>query len=431
MSGNSTNTARHDPYLALRFRDFRLYFLASTLTIIAGGLESTALAWELYERTLDPLVLGYSQLAAFLPVLVFFLPSGHLADRFDRKHIALISRFIEAAAAAGLVMLSLSAGGIPVYYVLIFLAGGVRMFFGAASGAILPKIVPEHAFTNAVTWQMTAFQLASMVGPALGGALIALASHLDFKLGASINAGATLCYALAMVLIMIALVCLYLLRLPRHAPRREAASLADVFEGVRFVFRERLVLSAITLDLFAVLFGGAVALMPIFARDVLVVGPIGFGALRIAPSIGASIMALALTRLPPIRNAGRTLLAVVTGFGLATILFGLSRNFFLSLIALGLTGAFDNVSMVIRGALVPLRTPDAMRGRVGAVERVFISSSNELGGFESGLTASWWGAAPAVVVGGIGTLIVVSLVALGFPQLRALGRLDEIKPAAR
>jgi MFS family permease len=312
---------------------------------------------------------------------------------------------------------------------MIFLAGSVRMFFGAAGGAILPKIVPEYAFTNAVTWQMTSFQLAGMVGPALGGALIALASQAGFRAGASINAGATLCYTLAALLIIVTLLCLYPLRLPKQVRTHEAASLADVFQGVRFVFREKLVLSAVTLDLFAVLFGGAVALMPVFARDVLMVGPIGFGALRIAPAIGASVMALVLTRLPPIRNAGATLLVAVAGFGLATIVFALSRNLVLSLVALGLTGAFDNISMVIRGALVPLRTPDAMRGRVGAVERVFISSSNELGGFESGLTASWWGAVPAVIVGGIGTLVVVSLVALGFPQLRGLGRLDEIEPA--
>lgn len=416
-----------DPYRALRIRDFRLVFFAGVLSVVGAFLESVALSWELYERTGDPLVLGTIGLIEFLPVLLFALPAGHLADRFDRRTIAVLTRLLEGCAAAGLAYLSWTQGSVPLIYAVLFVTSMARTFQGPASGALLPLIVPQAAFSNAIAWQTTAMQLAGMVAPALVGGLIAILAPVKI-IGGPLNVGATIAYGISAVLSLIIAFCLWSLRIRETEKRREAATLADVFAGVRFVFRQRLILAAITLDLFAVLFGGAVALLPIFAKDVLQVGPEGFGLLRAAPAIGAVGMALLLTRMPPIRRAGRTLLWVVAGFGVATIVFGLSKNFVLSLIALGLTGAFDNVSMVIRGSLVPLLTPDAMRGRVAAVERVFISSSNELGAVESGVTARLWGAVPAVIVGGVGTLVVVALVALLSPQLRNLGSIEEIQP---
>lgn len=424
----SDSSKRHDPYAALRSPDFRLLFAAGTLNVIGASMEATSLGWELYERTGDALVLGNVGLVEFLPVLLFALPAGHIADRFDRRTVAIWTRLLEAVAAAMLAWLSWTQGSIPLIYAVIFLTSMARTFQGPALGALLPKSVPSEAFSNAVTWQMTSFQIAGMVAPALAGGLIAGFASVVIP-GGPANAGPTVAYAASAVISVIIALCFVFVRIRETSRRHEAATLSDVLAGARFVFKERLILSAITLDLFAVLFGGAVALLPVFAKDVLNVGPEGFGLLRAAPAIGATGMAIVLTRLPPIRTAGRTLLWVVAGFGVATIVFGLSRNFVLSLVALGLTGAFDNVSMVIRGALVPLLTPDSMRGRVAAVERVFISSSNELGAWESGVTAALVGAVPSVIGGGIGTIIVVSLVALGFPQLRKLGALDDIKPS--
>jgi MFS family permease len=417
---------KHDPYLAFRYRDFRLLFTASTLSVVGGILESTALGWELYERTREPLVLGNVGLAEFLPVLLLALPAGHVADRFDRRRVAVIARLFEIVGALGLAYLSWTQGAIALIYAFVLLTSAARTFGGPAVGAFLPNSVPVHAFSNAVTWEMTSFQLAGMVAPALSGIFIAWMAPIVIA-GGPINVGATLSYVIAAALSAVIAVCVGLLKITSPTRTHEAATLQDVLAGVRFVFGERLILSAITLDLFAVLFGGAVALLPVFAKEVLHVGADGFGWLRAAPAIGATLMALALTRLPAIKQAGKTLLIVVAGFGLATIVFGLSQNFWLSALALALVGAFDNVSMVIRSVLVPLRTPDAMRGRVNAVERVFISSSNELGAWESGVTAAIFGPVASVVGGGIGTLLVVALVAAYFPQLRALAELKVVE----
>jgi MFS family permease len=409
----------HDPYLAFRYRDFRLLFTATTLNQVGRLLEATALGWELYERTHDPLVLGNVGLAEFLPVLLLALPAGHIADRFDRKQVTFVTRLLEIVGALGLAYLSWTRGAIWLIYLFILLTSIARTFGSPAFGAFLPRSVPEPAFNNAVTWQMTSYQLAAMLAPALGGLLIAWLSPITLAAG-PINIGATLAYVISALLSIIIAICIQLLRIQSPPRTHEAATWQDVLAGGRFVFKERLILSAITLDLFAVLFGGAVALLPVFAKDILHVGADGFGWLRAAPAVGAMLMALILTRMPPSKQAGKTLLFVVAGFGLATIVFGLSRNFWLSLIALALVGAFDNVSMVIRGTLVPLRTPEAMRGRVNAVESVFISSSNELGAWESGVTAAAFGPVASVVGGGIGTLLVVALVTLWFPQLRQL-----------
>jgi MFS family permease len=429
MSSPPTPAAKHDPYLALRFRNFRLFFFASIFGVIVNGLQHAVLGWELYERTSDPLVLGNLGLFEFLPILLLALPAGHIADRFDRKTIAILGWIIEVLAALWFAYLSWTRGDIWMIYAATALTSVARAFHGAAASALVPASVPAHAFSNAVTWQMGSYQFAGMLSRFIAGPLLAYFLVVPAPAVGSINIGATIGYVITAVLCLAILACIALVDMPAPPRTNDAATLSDVLAGARFVFREKLVLSAITLDLFAVLFGGAVALMPVFARDVLNAGPIGYSLLSVAPAIGALIMSIVLTRLPPIQNAGKTLLWVVTGFGVATIVFAVSQNLVLSVVALALTGALDNISMVIRGALVPLRTPDHMRGRVSAVERVFISSSNELGAWESGVTARWWGAVTAVIVGGVGTLIVVGLVALGFPQLRALGALDKIEPA--
>ena len=417
---------KHDPYLAFRYRDFRLLFTAATLSVVGGILESTALGWELYERTNQPLVLGNIGLAQFLPVLLLALPAGHIADRFDRKRVAVIARLFEIVGALGLAYMSWTQGSLVLIYAFVLITSAARTFGGPAVGAFLPNSVPTNAFSNAVTWEMTSFQLAGMVAPALSGLFIAWLAPIVIP-GGPVNIGATLSYVIAAALSVVIAICMGLLHIKSPTRTHEAATLQDVFAGVRFVFGERLILAAITLDLFAVLFGGAVALLPVFAKDVLHVGADGFGWLRAAPAIGATFMAIALTRLPAIKQAGKTLLWAVAGFGLATIVFGLSRNFWLSAVALGLVGAFDNISMVIRSVLVPLRTPDTMRGRVNAVERVFISSSNELGAWESGVTAAAFGPIASVVGGGVGTLLVVTLVAAFFPQLRRLADLKVVE----
>ena len=419
---------RHDPYQAFRFRNFRLLFLASTLSVVGGLLEGTALGWELYARTRDPFVLGNIGLAGFLPVVLLALPAGHAADRFDRKRIVVISRLFEVVGALGLAYLSWTQGALWLIYGCVFLASAARAFGGPAAAAFLPHSVPAAVFSNATTWLTASFQVAGMIAPAIGGFAIAWLPKIIVVEG-PVNVGATLAYGFAALLSVIIAIAYSRLTIATRERSADAVNWRGVVAGVRFVFRERLVLSAITLDLFAVLFGGAVALLPVFASDVLHVGAEGFGWLRAAPAVGATLMALVLTRRPPMQQAGKTLLWVVAGFGVATIIFGLSRNFWLSLGALALVGAFDNVSMVIRGVLVPLRTPDSMRGRVSAVERVFISSSNELGAWESGVTAAAFGPIGAVVGGGIGTLIVVGFVMIVFPQLRHVGTLHDLPPA--
>jgi MFS family permease len=427
LSNSGGTTIRHDPYAAFRFRDFRLLWSASILSVFGAFLESTALGWELYERTGDPLVLANVGLAEFIPVLLLALPAGHLADRINRKTIAVVSRLLEMCGALGLAYCSWTQAPIPLTYAFILLTSAARTFQGPAAESFFPQVVPTSVFANAVTWRTTSFQISGVTSPALAGLMIA--AFAGVQIPGPINVGATLAYLLSATGSLVIVVLIALLNIKPTPSEGRSATLADVFAGLRFVFREKLILSAITLDLFAVLFGGAVALLPVFAKDVLNAGPQGFGLLRAAPAIGAVLTALVLTRLPPIRQAGRTLLWVVAGFGVATIVFGLSTSYVLSLIALAFTGAFDNVSMVIRGALVPLRTPDAMRGRVSAVERVFISSSNELGAWESGFAAWLVGPFWAVVGGGIGTLLVVGIVVLAFPQLRNLGSIDQIEAA--
>jgi MFS family permease len=406
--------AERDAYVALRYRDFRLLLAGRFLATLGEQMLAVALGWEIYARTRSPFALGLVGLVQVLPVFLLSLPAGHLADRRDRLRIVIVTDGLLALGALGLFGLSASRGPLPMVFACIALLGVARAFNDPAGSTLLPQIVPAAHFANAATWSSSSWQLAAVAGPAAGGLLIAL------------TGGATPIYALNVVL-YIAVVGLLLLihSRPSRPEPPEGTALESLREGLGFLRRTRIILAAITLDLFAVLLGGAVTLLPIYATDVLKVGPTGLGLMRAAPSAGAVLMALAQAHLPPLRRAGRTLLLAVAGFGLATIVFGISRSFALSLLMLATLGALDNISVVIRSTLLLVRAPDALRGRVASVNSMFVGASNELGGFESGTMAQLIGPVGSVVSGGVGTLLVVVAVALIWPELRMLGRLAE------
>jgi MFS family permease len=407
----------HDPYAALRHRDYRRLLTGGVLSSTGAEMLSVAIGWELYERTGSKVALAFVGLIQFLPVLFLALPAGHAADRYSRKILLLLSLSTMALASLGLAALSFAEGPVPVVYLCLLVIGISRAFTMPARSSLVPQVVPAEALGNAITWNSSGWQIASMVGPGLAGLVIALTKQASwaYLLAA---AGALACAAL-------------IASIRPHAPvrRREPVSLRSLLAGLRFVYRTKLILATITLDLFAVLLGGATMLLPVFAKDILGVGPVGLGFLRAAPSIGALVMALVLAHRPPLRRAGPTLLLSVAGFGVATVIFGLSRDPVLSFVMLALTGALDNISVVVRQTLVQVLTPDEMRGRVLAVNAIFISSSNELGGFESGITAEWFGPVISVVGGGIGTIVVVLAVMALWPQVLALGELHMVKPA--
>jgi MFS family permease len=388
----------------------------NVLAAIGTEMQSVAVGWELYHRTGKALPLGLVGLALFLPVILLSLPAGHAADRYSRKHLLLTAQGLMALASSGLAALSFFQGPVPLIYLCLLLVGSSRAVSAPARWSLVPQVVPERDLANAVTWTSSGWQISFMVGPALGGLVIAAADRRA--------AGA---YVLA---VLCALSCAGLIATirPRSGPRPAGGvSLSSLLAGIQFIRRTKLILATITLDLFAVLLGGATALLPIYASEkILNVGPTGLGWLRAAPALGALLMAVGLAHRPPLRRAGRALLWAVAGFGAATVVFGLSENFFLSFAMLALTGAFDNISVVVRGTLVQVLTPDAMRGRVSAVNAVFISSSNELGALESGVTAALFGPVVSVVGGGIGTLFVVAVVMLHWPEVLHLGPLHKV-----
>lgn len=410
-------TTRHDPYHAFRFRTYRHYLFGSLLVSMGTAAQSIAIGWEMYDRTGRAMSLAWVGLLQALPMLLLTLPSGVLADRFDRRRIMMIGLTGTGLTSVGLALLSASQGSIAWMYFLLLLDASFNRVAWPARAAMLPMLVPRDAFENAVKWRTSGFQISATVGPAIGGFIIAWWLPAAYWMSAGSE-------ALFMVL-------LARLAIPRLAPRDPGAlrGLAgvvhDLTEGLGFVWRNRLLLGTISLDLFAVLLGGAVYLLPIYAMDILEVGERGLGWLRAAPAAGALVTALLLAHLPPMRRAGLTLLLSVAGFGVATIVFGLSTSFWLSMSMLFLTGVFDNVSVVVRQTLVQLATPDAMRGRVSSVNAVFIGSSNEIGGFESGLVAQYFGPVLSVVSGGIGTLLVVGLWSALFPRLRQLRQLTD------
>ena len=404
---------------AFRSRNFRLYQSARLMVILGAEAQSVAVAWQVYQITHSALDLGLTGLALFLPGLIFVLAAGHAADRYDRRGIILLCYGLQAFCTGVLLWLTLSpwalAGGRvwPIYAVLIFIGMG-RAFSGPASSALLPSLVPKAHFVNAVTWGATIYQIANMSGPALGGLLFTL------PLSGALESwhGAPIVYLLTLIMLTGFLILVGMIR-PEPVERKAAGfSTKTILAGLEYVWKTKLLLGSISLDLFAVMLGGAVALLPIFATEILHAGPRGLGLLRAMPSVGALIVSLVLVVRPIKRRAGVTMLTCVAIFGAATIVFGLSRNLWLSLAALLVTGAADMFSVVVRSSMLQLATPPEMRGRVSAVNWLFIGASNEFGEFESGLTASWWGAVRAVIVGGIGSMLVTASASVLFPSLR-------------
>jgi len=404
--------------IAFTHPNFVLFQVARFLIVAAVEMQAVAVGWQVYDISKRALDLGLVGLAQFLPGILLFLVSGHASDRFNRRKV-LGACYAGYAICSGLLLvlaMRSTHAVLPIYVVLVLL-GVVRSFNGTASRSILPQLVPEEHFANAVAWNATTFQAATILGPSLGGILYAA-----FR-------GPSAVYAAAMVTAIGALVSTFRIRTRPHARRREPTTMKTVFAGLHFIWREKLILGAISLDLFAVLLGGAVALLPVYAREILHTGPWGLGLLRTAPGVGAALMAVMLAHRPLRGRAGPILLWSVAGFGIFTILFGVSHSLVLSLASLVLLGAADMISVIIRATLVQLRTPDEMRGRVMAVDMVFIGTSNELGQFESGLTAQWFGTVPAVIIGGVGTLVVIALWAWMFPDLRRTGELSVLKSA--
>jgi MFS family permease len=436
---------RHDPYAAFRSRDFRFFTSGNLLSLLGRQMLAVAVEWEIYRRTHSATALGLVGLVFAIPVVGMSLPAGHLADRISRKHIILWSQVFSSITSALLALVSwqhlnipqmsilracnrglseiagvfeqhqrtfhFDDASIPLIYLLLFLGAIARTFSWAARSSFFPTLISRDAFSNAVTWNSSIFQIASVVGPAISGFVVQ-------------QRGFPIIYAIDAITAFIFF--LFMLPIPR-APQirqKEQSTWRSLAAGAKFVFSKKVILATITLDLFAVLLGGSVALLPIFADQILHCGAIGLGWMRAAPAIGALAMALTVAYLPPMRQAGRALLWCVTGFGIATIIFGLSKALWLSLAMLFIAGALDSVSMIVRGSIVQLVTPDEMRGRVSAVNNIFIGTSNEFGALESGLTAALFGPVISVVAGGIGTILVVIGAAFKWPEIRKIGALD-------
>ena len=445
---------KHDPYAAFRSPDYRCYAIGNLISSLGRQMLGVGIIFEVYARTNSGTALGLTGLMGALPIVLLSLPAGAIADRVNRKHIVLATQLLSTVTSVGLFLLAIEhlsippisplpalvdglyrlagwfgehaagpgiEGGVtfdralPLMYLLLLINGVARAFGWAARGALFPNLVPRESLSNAVMWNSSNFELTCVIGPALGGLVIA-------------RFGTATVYAIDAIC---ALACLFFI-MPIRAPQERSATTAhplrDFFGGLHFVFQQKVILATITLDMFAVLLGGAIAILPMFTSQILHVGAIGLGWLRAAPSIGAVTMAFALAHRPPLRKAGNAMLLAVAGFGAATIVFGLSRSYTLSFVALVLTGACDNNSVVVRHTLVQVLTPDAMRGRVSAVNNIFIGSSNELGALESGLTAARFGPVLSVVGGGIGTILVVLGICWKWPQVRRLGPLQAPTP---
>jgi MFS family permease len=405
------------PYASLRVPNFRRYVLAVVAMTLATMIQGTIVGWQVYELTHDPLSLGLIGLAEALPFIGSALIAGHYADLHDRRKIAIGALVVVSASALALLLLPTLLGDSPkallrAIYGVIIVSGIARAFLQPARQALGAEVVPRELFANSVPWRSGAWQLAAVLGPALGGALYAIG-------------GLRLAYAVDVALTLAAIVGFILIDRVPPPPRAVVEPIRkSMAAGVRFVFREKMILGSISLDMFSVLFGGAVALLPIYAAEILHVGPSGLGLLRSAPAIGAVVTSAVLAHLKPFRKSGHVLLQAVAVFGLATIAFGVSTNFALAVVALAIGGAADMVSVFIRSTLLTMRTPPEMLGRVMSVNGIFVGSSNEIGAFESGVTAAWFGTAPSVVLGGVLTLAVVAMTAWKNPALRRLGALD-------
>jgi hypothetical protein len=392
-------------------RNRLVFFLGMLSGDVAYQVQSVAVAWHVFTLHHRPFDLGLVGLALFAPIFAFALPAGVFSDRHDRRAIVAGTALLEALCAIGFIAAILAhVTALPAYLAILVVVGTARAFGAPAERALLPGIVPPEDFMRAQATFGALRQVTIIAGPALGGALVAFSTPLAF--GVSVLGLAGLGFALGS------------LRVARLAPAGKPPTWRDALEGLHFIRAQPVILGAITLDLFAVLFGGATALLPAFADGIFHAGPQGLGALRSAPAVGAALVAAVLSRRPLRRHVGRTLLVTVTGFGAATIAFGLSRSFAVSLLMLAIVGGTDMVSVVIRSSLVALATPDGMRGRVNAVENIFIGASNELGEFESGSLAALLGVVPAVVAGGLGTLAIIALWGAFFPALRRADRID-------
>ena len=417
-----SETRQNSAYDVLKIRDYRNYIIARTFFTFGVNILGTVVGWQIYERTNNTFSLGLIGLAEFVPFIIVTLIGGYVADIFDRKKIIQTGMFLYAVCAFFLYILSYhysyiidSYGVTPIYFI-IGLTGLVRGFLGPAQSAFASQLVPKELFVNAATWSTMSWHLASIGGPAVGGLLYAWSK------------GAGVSYVAVMLLAAVGLLLILTIK-SRHKnvekpQNTEGVKKENFFQnvgvGLDFVFKNQIILGSLALDMFAVLFGGAVAMLPAFAKDILALGPEGLGIMRAAPAAGALLMAFILAYYPPRKNAGKILLISVAGFGVCTILFAVSTSFWFSLFMLAGTGFFDNVSMVIRGTVIQLYTPNDMRGRVSSVNSLFIGSSNELGAFESGLAAKLMGLIPSVIFGGAMTLIVVATTWLKAPKMRDL-----------
>jgi MFS family permease len=401
----------------LRHREFALYFAAQVVEAFALTMATVAIGWQVYSVRESPLDLGLVALAEFIPLPLLALPAGHLADRLPRRRLFVFMILLDLGVLSGLLAVT-AAGASQVwpFFVLAFVQG-IGSAIGAPAGrALLPSLVPQDLLVPALAQRSIGLQLTVVAAPAAGGILFAIQGELVYVVG----------IAMSLVALGLALS----IRAGRVPAAEGSADLGDVLAGVRLIRRTRVLFGAISLDLFAVLLGGAVALLPIFAKDILEVGPTGLGLLRASAPAGAFLSAIVIARNPIRARAGPILFVVVAGFGASMVVFGLSRQMWLSMLALALAGAFDLVSMVLRATILPLVTPDELRGRVNAVEMVFISASNELGAFESGVAAALIGAVPAVVLGGVATVVVAVVWWRLFPELARVDRLDELRPVS-
>jgi MFS family permease len=405
---------------AFQSRNFRRYQIARLLAIVGAEAQAVAVAWQVYQITHRALDLGYTGLALFLPSILFLLPAGHVADRYDRRHVVILCYSVQTFFSGALLWLSWhGVHSILPIYALLFGIGSGRAFSAPASQALLPHLVPRNLWVNAVTWGSTIFLIAKVTGPAVGGILFTL------PLGNACS-GPVAVYLFTMVTLLLFVGLLVSIDVKIGRSEHASLSLHTLLAGFRYMFHTKVLLGAASLDLFAVLLGGATALLPIYAQDILHAGPRGLGALRAAPAVGSLCVALYLAWRPAKRGAGVLMFTGAAIFGAATIVFGLSRSIPLSLAALFILGAADMASVVVRSSVIQLATPDSMRGRVGAVNSLFVGASNELGEFESGVTAHWFGTVRAVVLGGIGSLMVTGIWWMIFPELRDAGDLRSL-----
>ncbi len=400
------------PYAVLKNRDFLLYLSGRFIASFGQQMLAVTVGWEIYERTHSKLALGFVGLVQMVPMFLFIFPAGHVADNYNRKKVIIWMQLLFGAACAGLALVSAIRADVIWMYCCLFVMGAARTYVWPASSSFLPQLVPRKQFAKAVTWTSGSFQIPAVVGPVAGGILVGL-THSAVWVYALNGVGSILCAIL-----------IGLVRTHHNVAVKEKMSLKSVVAGLKFVYRTKIVLGSITLDLFAVLLGGATAMLPVYAKDILHVGANGLGWLQAALPLGSLLMTAILVHRPPLQNAGRTLLWAVVGFGLATIGFGFSTTFWLSFAMLFLCGMTDYISVVVRHTLVQLLTPDAMRGRVSAVNSLFIGTSNQMGEFESGLVANYTSSVFAVVSGGVGTILVVIAVAMLWPEIRKYERLD-------